>query len=176
MRSRCVGILAFCLSALACASDDDDAVDTRTCGSVSDDVEPADFRWEPSGTPLEPLGGTLLEGHFFLVEEVLYGADASCGETVTAIETRSPNARQALALVPSSDTTGTIELVTTVNADPVRAAATYEIVDTGLSFSSLCGNAAPFPEGTPFTAEGDGLWLFPPHATCGPEALLFERL
>jgi hypothetical protein len=176
MRALRVALLAFGLSALACESDDDGVVDTRACGSVSDDVPAADFLWDPSGTPLEALGGTLLEGHYFLVEETLYGADASCGETVTAIETRSPNARQALALVPSSDTTGTIELVTTVSADPVRAAATYEIVDTGLSFSNLCGNASPFPEGTPFTAEGDGLWLFPPHATCGPEALLFERL
>jgi hypothetical protein len=176
MRALRVAIFAWGLTALACASDDDGVVDTRACGSVSDDVTYADFTWDPSGTPSEALGGALLEGQYYLAQEALYGADPSCGETVTAIETRSPNARQALAIVPSSDTTGTIELVTTVNADPVRAAATYEIVDNGLSFSNLCGNASPFPEGTPFTAEGPWLMLFPPNTTCGPEQLVFERL
>jgi hypothetical protein len=175
MRAFEAALLALALGAMACSSDDDGAVDTRTCGSLSDTVTPADFVWEPSGTPPEATGGTLLEGSYYLAEETLHGADPSCGEQVIAIETRSPYARQALAIAPSSDTTGTLELVTTVHADPVRSSATYEVVETGLSFSSICGNSSPFPEGTPFTAQGDELWLFPTVTTCGPESRHFVR-
>ncbi len=175
MRAHGVGVVALALVVLACSSDDGGPVDTRTCGALSDAVTPADFIWEPSGTPPDATGGALTEGTYYLAEETLYGADPACGESIVAIETRSPNARQALSLVPTSDTTGSIEVVTTVNADPVRASANYEIVDTTLSFSALCGNATPLPQGTPFTAQDDELWFFPPHATCGPEALRFVR-
>jgi hypothetical protein len=175
MRARGALVVALAVLAFACSSDEGGPVDTRTCGSLSDAVMPAEFVWEPSGTPPEATGGTFVEGTYYLAEETLYGADPACGESIIAIETRSPNARQALSLVPSSDTTGGIELVTTVNADPVRASASYEIVDTTLSFSDLCGNATPLPQGTPFTAAGDEVWFFPPHAACGPEALRFVR-
>jgi hypothetical protein len=175
MRAFEAGLLAFALGALACSSDDEGPVDTRTCGSLSDSVTPADFVWAPSSVPPEPTGGTLIEGSYYLKQETLHGADPDCGEQVIAIETRSPYSRQALAIAPSSDTTGTLELVTTVHADPVRSSAAYEIVDTGLSFSSICGNASPFPEGTPFTAEGDELWFFTSTTTCAPESLHFVR-
>jgi len=165
-------LLALALA--ACSSDGVDAVEP-VCGNLNDDVTPAEFTWNPGATLPEVTGGAFTEGSYYLAEETLYGADPACEETIATIETRSPYARQALVITPDSDTSGTLEMVTAVSASPSQSSATYSVVDTTLSFSNVCGTASPFPEGVPFSADGDDLWFFPPQPTCGPEVAHFLR-
>ena len=170
MRSL-LAVLALLLA--ACSSEN--GADPEACGSLSDDVTATDFVWAPGESPPYPTGGTLQDGTYYLAQETLYGTDSACEDQITLIESRSPYARQALRITTETETTGTMEIVTTVNADPVRASARYTVVDATLTFASICGSSAPFSQGAAFTAVVDNFVVFPAIASCGPEVAAFER-
>jgi hypothetical protein len=167
--------LVAVLTVLLAACSSENGVDPAACGTLSDDVTATDFVWAPGESPPDPTGGSLQDGTYYLAQETLYGTDSACEDQITLIESRSPHARQALRITTETETTGTMEIVTTVTADPVRASARYTIVDSTLTFASVCGSSPPFSQGAPFTAVVGNLVVFPAIASCGPEVAVFER-
>jgi len=140
--------------------------------------------YSADGTPPSPAGGTVQAGTYYLALETFYGASADCATTASNYEDFAIDLVEVVRFVPSTATSGAIEIALEVTSDVTPDAThatgggTYSTSGSTMTVAGTCGasgDGSPMPG--EYTATGDQIVLLArPETTCDFTLAVFQKI